>query len=254
MQECYYSGAGNGSLCYELYDKTRLQPDIKILSNVADEIVVSKGQKINYWINTTTLLSSDVIYGEQPTARFHGPKLIKFLISNLNESGLNVSTWGFNPEDEITGYITYNLFEKAMSGDSIYSDLQQDIEPKSGDVFQMVEYGNDRINGRSGNYFEITQRRDQDVSDNLNPLGAHFSWKISAKRLHYTWQPNLPQETVNEQVNDDTFNGKLSSNIVGELSSAPKSYIDSADRESKKHILDMSINDTSMYGTYDLTD
>jgi hypothetical protein len=254
MQECYYSGAGNGSLCYELYDKSRLQPDIKLISNVADEIVVSMGQKINYWINTTTLLSADNIYGEQPTARFHGPKLLKFLISNLNESSLNIGSWGFNPEDELTAYITYGLFTKAMSGDSIYTDLQQDIEPKSGDVFQMVEYGNDRINGRGGNYFEITQKRDQDIADSLNPLGAHYAWKITAKRLSYSWQPNLPQETVNDQITDDTFYGKLSSNIVGELSSAPKTYIDSADTESKKHILDMSVNDTSMYGTYDLTD
>jgi hypothetical protein len=252
MQDCYYSGAGNGSLCYELYDKTRLQPDIKVIANAADEIVNINGQKINYWINTTTLLSADSIYGEQPTARFHGPKLVKMLISSLNESNLTVSNWGFNADDELTGYITYGLFVKAMSGDNIYSTLQQDIEPKSGDVIQMVEYGNDRINGRSGNYFEITQRRDQDVGDNLNPLGGHYSWKITAKRLAYSWQPNLPQETVNDQITDDTFYGKLSSNIVGELSSAPKSYTESADTESVKHILDMSVNDTSMYGTYDL--
>jgi len=252
MQECYYSGAGNGSLCYELYDKTRLQSDIKIISNVADELVISMGQKINYWINTTTLLSADVIYGEQPTARFHGPKYMKMLVSNLNETNLTISNWGFNADDELTGYITYTLFEKAMSGDDIYTNLAQDIEPKSGDVIELSEYGNDRVHGRGGNFFEITQRRDQDVTDGMNPLGGHCAWKVTAKRLSYSWQPNLPQEQVNDQVTDDTFYGKLSSNIVGELSSAPKSYSDSADNESRTRILDMSVNDTSMYGTYDL--
>jgi hypothetical protein len=39
---------------------------------------------------------------------------------------------------------------------------------------------------------------------------------------------------------------------MGELSSPPKSYTGSADQESITHVIDMGVNDTSIYGTYDL--
>lgn len=248
---CYYSGAGNGSNCYELYDKGRLSADIGTISNVAEEVVNSMGQKITYYINTMNLLSADLIYGEQPTSVYNGPIPLKMII-NLNESSLSLSKFGFNADDEVTAYVDYRTFTKAMCGRTIYSELNQDIEPKSGDVFQMSEYGNDRIDGRSGNYFQITQRRDQDIGDSINPLGGHYGWKLMAKRLEYSWEPGLPQETVNQQITEDTFYGKLTSTIAGEVSSAPKSYEGSADQESKHFIIDMTVNDTSIYGTYDL--
>lgn len=247
---CYYSGAGNGSNCYELYDKTRLSSDIETIANVAEEVVVSMGQKVNYYINSMDLLSADLLYGEQPTSIYHGPKQLKLII-NLNESSLSLSKFGFNAEDEITAYIDYRTFTRSVSDDPIYITTNQNIEPKSGDVFQMVEYGSDRVGGRAGNFFQITQRRDQDIGDQMNPLGGHYGWQLKAKRLEYSWEPGLPIESANDQITEDTFYGKLSSNITGELSSAPKSYHGSVDSESVK-ILDMSFNETSIYGTYDL--
>lgn len=247
----YYSGAGNDSLCYELYDKGRLSPDISTIANVAEEMVHSMGQKIEYYVNTMDLLSADLIYGEQPTSVFHGPKNLKMII-DLNESSMSLSKYGFEPDDEITAYIDYRNFEKAMIGDDIYTKLRQDIEPKSGDVFRMTEYGSDRKNGRRGNFFQITQRRDQEIQGEMNPLGAHYGWELKAKRMDYSWEPGLPIESVNEQINDDNFYGKLSSTISDELSSPQKSYFGSDDDISKKFIIDMSINDTSVYGTYDL--
>lgn len=251
MQDCYYSGAGNGSLCYELYDKTRLQPDRKVIANVAEEMVQAMGQKIDYWVNTTTTSGADMIYGEQPTSVYHGPIQLKMII-NLNESSLSLSKFGFQADDEVVGYMAFNNFYKGMSGQTIYTELNHVLEPKSGDVFKMTEYGNDRVAGRSGNFFQITERRDQDIGDSINPLGGHYGWKITAKRLEYSWEPGLPQETANDQINDDTFYGKLSSNIVGEVSSADKSYEGSADIEGKTFVIDMGVNDTSIYGTYDL--
>jgi hypothetical protein len=248
---CYFSGAGNGSNCYELYDKTRIASDIQMFSCAADEMVNLYGQKVEYYVNTMNLLSADLIYGEQPTSIFHGPITMKMMI-NLNESSFSVSKFGFQADDDVTAYTTYSLFVTAFSGDDIYTQLSQDLEPKSGDVFKMSEYGNDRINGRGGNFFEVTERRDQNIGESMNPLGGHYGWMLKAKRMEYSWQPGLPNESANEQVNDDNFYGKLSSTIAGEVSSVGKSYIGSADQESVDKVLDMSINDTSMYGTYDL--
>ena len=247
----FFSGAGNGSNCFELYDKQRLKCEIELISYSIDEMINSMGQKISYWINTTTLSSADMLYGEDTVSVYSGPTNIKMRVE-LNESSLALSKFGFNADDEETLYVTYTSFNKTFSANNYYVSNNISVEPKSGDVFQMNEYGLDRANGRNGNYFMITERRDQDISGDMNALGGHYGWRLKAKRLEYSWQPGLRQELVNDQFTEDTFYGKLSSNIVGELSSAPKSYLDNSDKFGKDHIIDMSRNDTSIYGTYDL--
>jgi hypothetical protein len=170
----------------------------------------------------------------------------------LNEDSLSQSKFGFNAGDDATCYMAYNNFLKVMSGEQIFVDIKRNVEPTAGDVFEMVEYGSDRTGGRSGRFFQISQKRDQNVGQSMNILGGHYGWEIKALRMEYSWEPNLPQEGGNEQTTLDTFYGKLSSTIAGELSSAPKSYEGSIDEESVK-IFDMSVNDTDMYGTYDLS-
>ena len=63
MQNCYYAGAGNGSLCYELYDKGRLAPDRQVLANVAEEMVQSMNtqylqqvSQVKFKLSSTTLI------------------------------------------------------------------------------------------------------------------------------------------------------------------------------------------------------
>lgn len=248
---CYYSGAGNGSNCFELYDKDRLQPEIELIQSSAEEMINTMGQKVNYYVNTMTTASADLIYGEQPTSVYHGPIILKMMIE-LNETSLQLSKFGFNADDEVTGYMSYTGFVKSVSGDGIYQTLSHPFEPKSGDVFQMQEYGKTREGGRAGNYFQITERRDQDISGNMNPLGAHYGWRIKAKRMEYSFEPGLSGESANQQVTDDGFYGKVDSTITGEVSSAPKSYEGDVDDISAEKVLDMSLNDTNIYGTYDL--
>lgn len=205
----FFTGAGNGTNCFELYDKKRLQCEIDLIKVSLNEMIHSTGTKINYWINNATLSSIDGLYGEDTTAIYTGPFTIKMRIE-LNESALALSKFGFNADDEITAYITYDLYTQAFSANPYYILNALDIEPKSGDVFEMVEYGLDRKNGRAGNFFQITERRDQDISGDLNPLGGHYGWRLKAKRMEYSWQPNLPQEKVNNQITDDTEYGLLS--------------------------------------------
>lgn len=214
---CYYSGAGNGSNCYELYDKTRLQPDIEVIKNAADETVNLLGQKIEYYVNTYSPLCADNTYGEQPTSVFWGPKLLKMIIE-LNESALSLSRFGFNADDEVTGYFTIRGFTSAFANDQIHSLLQEEIAPKSGDVFRMTEYGSDRPGERAGNFFQITERRDQDItSGQMNPLGGHYLWRVKAKRLEYSFEPGLTGERGNDQVYDDTFSGVVTANYSDDI-------------------------------------
>lgn len=255
MANCYYSGAGNGSNCFELYDKTRLQPDIELIHNSAEEIINTLGQKIDYYVNTYTTLCADNVYGEQPTSVFWGPKVIKMRIE-LDESALALSQFGFNVNDEVTAFVTIRGYVSAFSGETIYTSLSQEVAPKSGDVFKMSEYGSDRPGNRGGNFFQVTERRDQDISGEMNPLGGHYMWRLKAKRMDYSFEPGLSGgETGNNQVFDDTFSGVLTSFYDDEFDDIPnftspaKIYPGSVDKDSTS-VFDMSVNNTDVYGLY----
>ena len=216
MPNCYYTGAGNNTNVYELYSKDRLVPDMEVIHNAAEETIYRLGQKIDYYVNTFTPLSADGTYGEQPTMVFWGPKQLKMLI-DLNESSLSLSKWGFNADDELVGYVTIRGFVSAFVDEDIHTRLQQEIAPKAGDLIQMTEYGSDRMGHRGGNFFEVTERRDQDVTNSINPLGGHYVWRLKAKRLEYSFQPGITGERGNDQVYDDTFAGLLTSFYSDEL-------------------------------------
>lgn len=216
MANCYYSGAGNAGLCYDLYNKNRLSADIEVIHNAVNETIAHYGQKVEYYVNTYSPLCADNTYGEQPASVYWGPKQIKIL-SEVNESALSLSKWGFNADDEVTGYISIRQFSELLSGDYIHDRLSQEVAPKAGDVFQLTEYGNDRFGTRNGNFFQITERRDQDVSAGMNPLGGHFMWRIKAKRLQYSFEPGLSKEAGNDQVYDNTFAGVVTSTYSDDI-------------------------------------
>jgi hypothetical protein len=130
-----------------------------------------------------------------------------------------------------------------------YLNNGQAIEPKSGDLIQLSPLGCDRPDGRGAKIFEVTERVDQDISA-INPLLGHYVYRIKAKRYEYSFEPGAPQEPQNQQIFENSFSGKLSSNIPDEVSSDPKSYPGSVDTESKTKVLDMSVNDTDIYGSY----
>lgn len=130
-----------------------------------------------------------------------------------------------------------------------YFDNGQVVEPKSGDLIQLSPLGCDRPDGRGAKIFEVTERVDQDVSS-INPLLGHYVYRLRAKRYEYSFEPGAPQEPQNQQVFENSFSGKLSSNIPDELPSEPKSYPGNVDIESKTKVLDMSVNNTDIYGSY----
>ena len=250
---CYYSGAGNGSQCYEMYNKQNLSPDIQLISCVAEELINSMGQHISYYVNTYDTNAADNLYGEHPTSVFAGPHDLKMYIT-LTENALKLSKFGFAPDDDVMGLISINAFTNTFSGLGIYEGLNQDIEPKSGDIFQLSEYGSDRPGDRNGTYFEITEKLDQDIAT-INPLGGHFVWQVKGKRLEYSFQPGITGEQGNDQVYDDAYSGKLASDITGEGMSNNKAYNQNINADSATNVFDMPANDnTKVYGTYSGSD
>lgn len=104
---------------------------------------------------------------------------------------------------------------------------------------------------RGAPVFEITERRDQDLTQNYNMLQGHYVWILHCKRFDYSYQPKAPKEPGPHQMSDDIVYGKL---IAGtELpSDEAKIYDQNVDEESKR-IWDYEKtpnSDNSVYGNY----
>jgi hypothetical protein len=236
----YYTGGYTNSVypftqetneCFRFTDKANNSSERIIYSNYWLEQLNLYGQKANYYVNNFTLSSGDLLYGEEPTQRYSPPRSVTLGV-NLNENALMLSKYGLLSEDEVTAFVHISGF---------YYTFGWNAEPKSGDVFQLTEYGNDRPGGRDGKFFEITERLDEDVAQ-INPLAGHYVWLIKAKRFEYSFEPGLSGDAVNQQVFDDTKNQTASG--------ADKPYNYSVDVESR-NIFDYSKTDYGdAYGGY----
>jgi len=240
MSVAYYTGSPQPKVypfffednpCFRYTNKQNNNCERNTYSNYWREQINLYGQQVGYIVNNTTTLSADMLYGEQPTQAFSPPQNIIMAI-NLNENALMLSKFGLVSDDEVTAFIHISAF---------YETFGYGAEPKSGDLFQLVEYGSDRPGGRNGNIYEITQRLDQDIAQ-INTLMGHYVWLIKAKRFEYSFEPGVIPEAQNDQLFDDTK--------TPYASGANKPYTDSMDIESKK-VFDYSKTDYSdVYGGY----
>ena len=180
--------------CYRFTDKAIQSSERVLFSNWWREQINQFGVKVNYFVNTYNVLSADNFYGEQTTKSFADPRQIVLAVT-LNEDAVTLSRFGFESDDEITAYIHISSFYDDFYTLSTYDTQYNVVEPKAGDVFELTEYGNDRPNNRQSKYFEITQKLDQDVSQ-INNLQGHYVFLIKAKRLDYTFQPNIPFNNI----------------------------------------------------------
>ena len=108
----------------------------------------------------------------------------------------------------------------------------------------------DRIT-RGAQVFEITERRDENMSQNYNMLQGHYVWILHAKRFDYSYQPNAPREPGNDQISDETMYGKLSGGT--NFPELPKKYDQSVETDSNKRIWDYDKrkgSNPSIYGNY----
>jgi len=222
-------------------DKENNQNERQLFSNYWREQIDLYGQKIAYYRNTYSTLCADNIYGEQPLSKFEDPKEFVMLV-RLTENALVLSKFGFQSDDQITAYVHISSF---------YAVYPPEIEPKSGDVFKLKEYGSDRPGERDGKLFEITERVDEDNSA-INPLMGHYVWMLKAKRFDYSFQPNIPQERGSTQVQDSTQYGTISAAFdnAGTLTPRGSAYPYDPNTVSKTKVFDMTQNNTLEYGGY----
>ena len=240
MSVAYYTGSPQPKIypfffednpCFRYSNKQNNYCERVMYSNYWREQINLYGQQVGYIVNNTTTLSADMLYGEQPTQAY-SPPVNLILAINLNENALMLSKFGLVSDDEVTAFVHISAF---------YETFGYGKEPKSGDLFQLTEYGSDRPGGRSGNIYEITQRLDQDIAQ-INTLMGHYVWLIKAKRFEYSFEPGVTPEAQNDQIFDDTKNPYASG--------ANKPYANSVDIDSKQ-IFDYTQTDFgNVYGGY----
>jgi len=240
MSVAYYTGSPQPKIypfffednpCFRYSNKQNNYCERVMYSNYWREQINLYGQQVGYIVNNTTTLSADMLYGEQPTQAY-SPPVNLILAINLNENALMLSKFGLVSDDEVTAFVHISAF---------YETFGYGKEPKSGDLFQLTEYGSDRPGGRSGNIYEITQRLDQDIAQ-INTLMGHYVWLIKAKRFEYSFEPGVTPEAQNDQIFDDTKNPYASG--------ANKPYTNSVDIDSKQ-IFDYTQTDFgNVYGGY----
>jgi hypothetical protein len=197
-----------------------------------NEQLTQYGTIVDYYTSNYSTSGHDFLYGEEPTQKYSIPKQVIFALT-LNENAVVMQKFGLVADDELTAMISISSY-MAMFGEG--------SEPKSGDVFDLEEYGRSRTGGRGGKKFEITERLEQDAST-INPIMGHYVWLIKAKRFDYSFEPGIAAEPLMDQVYDDNFSGRLAGGAND--ATEPKKYTDTSNDASK------DVFDYKNYGSND---
>lgn len=236
--------------CGGFADPSNFQAERAIFDSGFNELINNFGIEIGYYINGFNMEAMNSVYGEHTTQTYHGPVTIKSYIQMENPSPV-YSLIGFDSSDNITAYIHIKTFTALFSALSVYpANGQTYIEPKAQDKIVITPFGCDRPGGRSAKIFEVTEVLDEDAGE-LNPLYGHYIWRIKAVRSEYNSETNEPRESLNHQVYDNTFAGKLSSEVTPDLVDEPKYYPNNADNIAQTQILPPTTErNGSVYGEY----
>lgn len=211
------------------------------------DLINNFGVEINYYVKPFDLTKANLLYGEHPTAVYSAASGMQMYVE-LSEEALALSQFGFDPGDEFTGFVHIDTFQRQMSSNEAYATLN-DVEPKSGDLIEIVALGCDRPGGRCANIYEITERREQDISS-INPMLGHYVYRVRAKRYENSFEPNAPEECANDQVYEDAQFGTLSTALTADRVADAKSYDWNVDQYSQDEVYDQDVNNNDIYGDY----
>lgn len=103
---------------------------------------------------------------------------------------------------------------------------------------------------RGAPIYEITERRDENLTMNYNMLQGHYVWILHAKRFDYSYQPDAPREPGHDQVSDETMYGKLSGG--SNFPEKEKKYDQNVEEESRRiwDYKNRTGSNDSVYGNY----
>jgi len=194
------------------------------------------GTSVNYYVRKFDLSKTDKVYGENPYEGYQVPQTFTMLI-DLTDGAITYSQYGLISDDELAAIIDIETYQKTLSS---YYASSTVTEPNAGDVFQLIEYGDDRPAGRNGKIFEITERLDENIGE-INQLQGHYVFKLRARRNDHTFLPGLTTESKSTQVVDTSG--------IGPLTAIETDYINDIDTEQASYFNEYGTND-DVYGDY----
>jgi len=179
---------------------------------------------------TSGVTSSGSVYGFRITQKE------KLTTSTLSGLPFTITESDTESDGYWTGAATHNFDEKQIA------------EPNAGDVFQLIEFGDDRPEGRNGKIFEITERLDESVKE-INQLQGHYVFKLRARRNDHTFLPTvITGETTSELAAEAKSTQVSDISGAGRLSNPDADYGIDLDTEQSKYF-DYGTND-DVYGDY----
>lgn len=258
--------------CTSFGEPANFQAERAVFDSNFEEQINNYGVEVGYYVNVFDVERMNNIYGEHTTMYWLGPTPIKAIIELQEESPI-YSIAGFDSPDTITLFFHIKTFTNKFSSLSVFNEYLVDEnftpildngeliylggenriykpEPKSGDKVIIWPLGCDRVSGRGAKIFEVTEALDQ-ITD-INPLMGHYVWRVKGVRSEHNGTTNEPEEEENNQINDSSFFGKLSSTLFPELTGDDKRYTQNADETVKEQVFPPSTsgNDGSVYGQY----
>lgn len=227
-----------------------------VVDSAWKDLINSAGMPIYYFVYKFNIKRSDKIWGEDILAEYEEPFQIKAYVEVKDVPKILGPMGGFFADDTITAYIHIKTFNRKTKGMKVFEDLKLRYEPKPSDLIQIIEFGCDRPGGREAKLFEVTNKEDELISQNLNMGFAHYIWKITAKRFQYSYQDGAITpfgEEKNCQVYDNNIQGTITdpSEIRDINTPSDKSYNWNIDKKSKEEIFNQNVNNQSnIYGGY----
>lgn len=227
-----------------------------VVDSAWKDLINSAGMPIYYFVYKFNIKRSDKIWGEDILAEYEEPFQIKAYVEVKDVPKILGPMGGFFADDTITAYIHIKTFNRKTKEMKVFEDLKLRYEPKPSDLIQIIEFGCDRPGGRGAKLFEVTNKEDELISQNLNMGFAHYVWKITAKRFQYSYQDGAITpfgEEKNCQVYDNNIQGTITdpSEIQDINTPSDKSYNWNIDKKSKEEIFNQNVNNQSnIYGGY----
>jgi hypothetical protein len=192
------------------------------------------GMTISYWSTGYDPDNDNSLYGENPTAKYRGPRKLKAVI-DLQSYTTFLTKFGIMSDLDIIIYIPIRAFQNVWGS----------VVPLAGDLFQIDDASCDRPMKQSPMVFEITEKH-----DTINPadfMGGHYIWKITAKRYDNSYEPGAPQEKFLGGPVDTDFYGKVESSIDPEPTVIDEHATHNVDADAKE---DFDNPNSSVYGKY----
>jgi len=159
------------------------------------------GQTISYQPVKYNFNTHNFLYGEDPTSGYHYARKMKAIVDFKSYTTF-LTKFGIMSDAELIIYIPIAAFE------SVWGPSKGVVFPLAGDIFTIDNSSCDRPLGQTPMCWEVLEKEDK-----INPtdfMGRHFYWRLTCKRLDYSYEPGVtPERFLDESTGDSGEFGRL---------------------------------------------